>query len=157
MDTTPPPPTPAVARLGQSIQIGELDGDKRLRHDPHPWSLASIEVGSLQTMTADPVIPNFSPDNGMYLFLTVHITPIDGPFDISMDHFKLIAANGTNYDVDQDVYHHLYSDGPPTPTPGLTQPRTMLLMYDVPKNITSGGATIVTNLFKDQNATWTLP
>jgi hypothetical protein len=161
---TPPPPVPQSAKVGEAIQVAELDDQKLAEDDPEPWARATITVSSAEIRRGDPAIKKefWPPGNGKYLIVTVRTVVTEGPFILSEQHFELIAPDGTKYPLDQNYYYRqdhfqnlTESDGQNS-TPGAAEPGSGVLMYSVPANGVPKGTKLQANLYKGQTFSWTV-
>jgi hypothetical protein len=161
---TPPPPVPQSAKVGQAIQVAELNSDELRQDDPEPWSRATITVSSAEVRRGDPAIKqDFWPENnGKYLVVTVRTVVTEAPFIISEQHFELVAPDGTEYPLDQNYFYrqdHFVnltgSDGENS-TPGAAEPGSGVLLYSVPANGVPKGTKLQASLYEGQTFSWTV-
>jgi hypothetical protein len=162
---TPPPPVPQSAKVGQAIQVAELNSDELAQDDPEPWSRATITVSSAEARRGDPAIKkDFWPENnGKYLLVTVDTDVTEGPFIIWSDHFELVAPDGTKYPQDANgIYRpdhfqdlHDSDDGVPE-SPGAAKAGSGVIVFDVPADGVPAGTKVQVSLFKGQTFSWTV-
>ncbi|GAB3431164.1 hypothetical protein [Flindersiella endophytica] len=161
---TPPPPVPQSAKVGQAIQVAELNSEELAKDDPEPWSRATITVSSAEVRRGDPAIKkDFWPENnGKYLIVTLRTEVTEGPFIISDQHFELVAPDGTKYPLDQnyfyrqDHFENLAGSEDQVPTPGASEPGSGVLMYSVPAEGVAKGTKLQASLWKGQTFSWTI-
>lgn len=161
---TPPPPVPQSAKVGQAIQVAELNSDELAQDDPEPWSRATITVSSADVRRGDPTInQDFWPENNAkYLIVTLRTEVTEGPFIIYDEHFELVAPDGTKYPLDQNYFHRkdhfqsLFGSDDQNQSPGAAEPGSGVLLYIVPANGVPKGTKLQASLFKGQTFSWTV-
>lgn len=163
--TAPPAPVPAVAKVGESIQVAERGNVIPYNDDPPKWAMATVTVTSFKALKTVPGIPaGVKPDpHTVYGRVDIRTTITTGPFTLWDLHFTLIAPDGTKYPQDpnaaylDDQFRNV-TDSKTSDTPKNRRlgPAEGALLFDIPDQGLPAGTKLTVELWKGQPFSWQL-
>ncbi|GAB3932212.1 hypothetical protein GCM10029976_037800 [Kribbella albertanoniae] len=162
--TAPPAPEPAVAKIGESIEVAELGNVKLSSYDPPQWARATITVTSFKVLRTVPGIPDrFKRPHTNYGRVDIRTKITADPFTLWDQHFTLIAPDGTTYpqtanaayldDEFRNVTDSKTSDTPKNPRLG---PAEGVLLFQIPDQGLPTGTKLTAELWKGHPFSWQL-